>query len=103
MFKCPKCGYDESAELMKKYVRPSEHEQCHRCEWWVCANELGSYCNKPQMTLKVNIDSNCQYFRRRETIRYYRCPDCQGEFVQPPEGYKGQCKACKAKSNGYAP
>lgn len=28
-------------------------------------------------------------------VRYYTCPTCKGEFVQPNVGYQGQCKACQ--------
>lgn len=27
-------------------------------------------------------------------IRYYRCPSCNGDFVQPANGYEGLCKQC---------
>jgi hypothetical protein len=30
-------------------------------------------------------------------IRYYQCPLCNREFVQPLEGYQGPCRSCKAK------
>lgn len=31
-------------------------------------------------------------------LRYYACPSCTREFVQPPEGYAGMCPSCQAEA-----
>ena len=68
MFKCPQCGYDESKELMKKYCRPSEHEQCHACEWWTCADFLGSYCSKFPAGSR-NTTGDCKFFKAQKQAK----------------------------------
>lgn len=36
---------------------------------------------------------------RTQALRYYLCPKCDREFVQPPEGYEGLCRECKASAS----
>lgn len=38
-----------------------------------------------------------------ETLRYYKCPQCHGSFVQPRAGYSGPCKKCISQPGDPAP